>query len=72
MLAGVPEITGATLAAVLAETAMLKAGSAAEWVPSETLMTIFWELPIMAVVGVPASRPVAVLKLAHVGLLVIE
>jgi hypothetical protein len=35
-------------------------------------MTMFEYLPVCLLVGVPSSSPVAILKLAHAGLLVIE
>jgi hypothetical protein len=53
-------------------TAMANAGSAALVVPSLTLMTIFESVPTLAAAGVPESSPVVALKLAHVGLSVME
>lgn len=49
-------------------TAMLKAGSDAEVLPSLTRITIFEYEPACALLGVPESRPVEVLNVAHDGL----
>ena len=46
---------------------MLKAASDADAVLSDTEITMLLYAPTFAVVGVPDSRPVVVLKLAHVG-----
>ena len=48
------------------------AGSATLAVPSLTLMTMFENVPMFAVRGVPLRRPVEVLKVAHDGRLEIE
>ena len=48
-------------------TVIVKAGSEAVVLPSLTVMTML--ACVAAVVGVPLSAPVDVLKLAHVGLL---
>ena len=68
-VAGVPLMVGAPL---LAATEIANAGSDALAAPSVTEITIFEVLPTLAAAGVPLSRPVDVLKLAHDGLLVIE
>ena len=47
---------------------MVKARSEAVCDPSLTLITIGPEVPTLAAAGVPLSRPLAVLKLAHDGL----
>ena len=64
---GEPEIVGGGGALGGAETVMVNGLSDALAKPSLTLITMFGKLPIFAVVGVPASWPVAVLKLAHAG-----
>ena len=51
---------------------MLNAGREIGVIPSVTEMTIPDVVPTLAAVGVPLSWPVAVLKVAHVGLLIIE
>jgi len=51
---------------------MANAGSAALDAPSLTLTTMFEYAPTLAAAGVPLNWPVAVLKLAHDGLLPIE
>src|ERR1700733_2077308 len=48
-------------------TAMLKGASDAEAKPSLTLITILEYVPTLALVGVPQSSPVLLLKLAHDG-----
>ena len=53
-------------------TVISKTGILAEAKPSETVITIPITVPIFAVVGVPESTPVAVLNVAHIGLLMIE
>ena len=64
-VAGEPEMTGAVLGAA---TVMVKAGSAALSVPSETEMVMpVKERPAMLEVGVPLRRPVVVLKEAQLG-----
>ena len=55
-----------------AETLTVNGASDALATPSLTLITMFAKLPTLAAVGVPASMPVAVLKLAHPGLPEIE
>jgi hypothetical protein len=55
-----------------AVTVRLNAGREAVVTPSVTEMTIPEVVPTLAVAGVPLSWPVAVLKVAHVGLLTIE
>ena len=52
-------------------TVMLNAGRLALRVPSLTLITIPFDIPISALVGVPVNAPVAGSNVAHVGLLVI-
>ena len=51
-------------------TVKLNAGRFTEAVPSLTLITIPLVTPTFVLVGVPVKAPVAVLKLAQVGLLV--
>src|SRR6185503_15238233 len=63
VVGGVPEIVGARFGA--ASTVIVNAGSDALAVPSPTLITMLPKAP--AAVGVPASRPVAVLKVAQLG-----
>ncbi|MEQ1579368.1 MAG: hypothetical protein ABL964_02160 [Steroidobacteraceae bacterium] len=67
-VAGLPRIVGARFATPV--TVNVKAGSEVVTLPSLTLITI--PECTAAVVGTPESRPVVVLKLAHVGLLAIE
>src|SRR5205814_873938 len=55
-----------------ADTAMAKAGSEVVRVPSLTLITMPEKMPTLAVVAVPVSCPVVLLKLAHDGRLAIE
>lgn len=55
---------------VAALTTIEKAGREALAVPSETEMVMFEKVP--AEVGAPVKLPVAVLKVAHEGLLLIE
>src|SRR5262245_30173685 len=64
-VAGVPEIVGGRLGAAL--TVMAKGGSETLLVPSLTLIAILLNAPTFAAAGVPVSRPVAVLNVAHVG-----
>ncbi len=63
-MAGLPEMVGGRLAGF---TTMPKAGSDALAEPSLTLMTMLRYGPIALAAGVPASRPVLVLKVAHAG-----
>ena len=72
---GDPEITGAVFvfdATVIENISMAVVAlpSLMEAVPSFTLITMLEYLP--ATVGVPLKRPVAVLKVAHEGGLIIE
>jgi hypothetical protein len=53
-------------------TVIENAGSERVTVPSLTLMTMFEYVAILAVRGVPLSRPFVVLKAAHDGRLEIE
>ena len=53
-------------------TVRLKAGKLALNVPSLTLIIMPLVTPTSLLVGVPVKAPVAVLKLAQLGLLVIE
>src|SRR5215472_9956926 len=69
LVPGVPEIVGPEAAEA---TAIAKAGSEALATPSLTLITIPLSVPTSAAVGVPLSCPLAILKLAHEGLLLIE
>jgi hypothetical protein len=69
-VAGLPEIVGARFVVPLvALTAIAKAGKEALSVPSLTLITMFEKLPVD--VGVPVSRPVVALNVAHAGRFVI-
>ena len=68
-LAGVPAIVGAALPA---DTAMLNAGSDAFAVPLLTLIMMSEQVFSSALVGLPLSSPVAMLKFAHAGLFLIE
>jgi len=67
---GVPEMVGAVLDE--AETVMENAASDDLATPSLTLITILEKVPTLAVVGVPESLPLVVLKDAHAGLPEIE
>lgn len=49
-----------------------KAGRLALAAPSDTVITMLACVPTFAAPGVPLSRPVAVLKFAQAGLLLIE
>jgi hypothetical protein len=51
---------------------IVKAGKEALATPSLTLITIPASVPTSAAAGVPVSCPLAMLKLAHEGLLLIE
>ena len=64
---GVPEIVGGRFGAGL--TVIVKAGSAALALPSLTLITMLANVP--AAVGVPWSRPVLAVNVAHAGRFVI-
>ena len=66
---GEPEMVGPETPAA---TVTAKAGSEALATPSLTLMTIPAEAPTSLAAGVPLSCPVAMLKLAHEGLWVME
>src|SRR5580658_10435512 len=71
---GVPSVlvTGATQDSTAlplnGATWMLNAGSAADWLPSLTLIAIFAKVPEVDAEGVPVSAPVAMLKVAHEGM----
>jgi hypothetical protein len=67
---GVPEIVGGRLAA--ADTVIEKEASAALSEPSLTPITMPDVVPTCVLEGVPDSLPVEVLKVAQLGLLVIE
>ncbi len=69
VVAGDPEIVGGRLAAVPPVTVIEKAGRDAEENPSLTLMTML-EV-VAAVVGLPLSRPLNALNVAHAGRLAI-
>ena len=69
---GVPEITGAPFAGAVLLTAIANAGSCAVAVPSLTLITMLLNVPTLLAVGVPCSRPVVVLNVAHDGRFAIE
>jgi hypothetical protein len=64
-VAGVPLIVGAVFG--WAATVIVNAGSDRETFPSLTLMTIFPNVPTLAVVGVPWRRPVLPLNVAQPG-----
>ena len=53
-------------------TLILNVGSETVALPSLTLITIFAELPTLAIVGVPLSRPLPASNPAHAGLPEIE
>ena len=55
-----------------ASTAMLKAANEVVVFPSLTLITMLLNVPTLLAVGVPCSRPVVVLNVAHDGAFVIE
>ena len=63
---GVPEIVGGWFAAL---TVIANAGSAADALPSLTLITML--LCVCAALGVPCSAPVLILNVAQVGRLLI-
>jgi len=67
VVTGLPPITGGRLATVVA--VMEKLASVAVKAPSDTLIEMLDEVP--ATVGVPLSRPVVELNVAHAGLFVI-
>jgi hypothetical protein len=69
-VAGVPEMTGARFGAL--ETAIENAGSCALVCPSLTAITMLPYVPTWLVEGVPCSRPVDALNVAHDGRFVIE
>jgi hypothetical protein len=66
LVAGVPEIVGATFGT--AATVIANEGSDAVARPSFTLMTMPDVVPTFAVDGVPLNRPVDVLNVAQVGM----
>ena len=49
-------------------TLMLNGDSAADWVPSLTLITMFENVPTLELPGLPVSAPVEPLNLAHDGM----
>src|SRR4029077_18261268 len=61
-----PVVTGGLI------TVTLKAGSALAAVPSLALITILAYVPVCALLGVPSSCPLAILKLAQAGLFCTE
>jgi hypothetical protein len=69
LVPGVPEIAGP---AAPDTTVIAKAGREALATPSLTLITIPLSVPTSAAAGTPLSCPLAMLKLAHEGLLLIE
>lgn len=69
LVAGVPEIVGPEAPDT---TVIVKAGSEALATPSLTLITIPASVPTSAAVGVPLSCPLAILKLAQEGRLLME
>ena len=62
---GVPDITGGKLAAV---TVIENAGSNVVAFPSVTLIVTLVDVPTFPAAGVPCSRPVVVLNVAHKGI----
>jgi hypothetical protein len=72
MLVGLALRLTVGLATVAAVTLIVNAGSDAEAVPSLTLITMLGSVPTSALPGVPPSKPVTVLNVAHAGLFVIE
>src|SRR5688572_29650548 len=64
VVAGAPEMTGATLTA---ETTIVNAGNEAETLPSLTLITMLANEPMFAAAGVPCSSPVVALNCAQAG-----
>jgi hypothetical protein len=66
VVGGEPEIVGGRFGAALT-TIENVASCALPPCPSLTPMPMFANVPTLADVGVPCSRPVAVLKVAHVG-----
>jgi hypothetical protein len=62
VVAGLPEIVGGVFGTLIEN-----AASAAVALPSLTEITMFAYVPMFGAVGVPWRRPVAVLKVAHVG-----
>jgi hypothetical protein len=69
LVPGVPEIVGPEAPDT---TAIAKVGSEAVATPSLTLITIPASVPTSAAAGVPLSCPLAMLKFAHEGRLLIE
>jgi hypothetical protein len=69
LVPGEPEIVGPETPAA---TVIAKAGREALATPSVTLITMPGSIPTSPAAGVPLSCPVAMLKLAHEGRLVIE
>ena len=66
---GVPVMVGASLTL---DTVILNEDKLAVAVPSLTVITISLSVPTLLLFGVPVNAPVAVSKLAHVGVPVIE
>src|SRR6267378_6088048 len=52
----------------IAATTILKGASAADVLPSLTLITMLANVPTLELVGVPLSEPIAMLKVAHEGM----
>ena len=72
---GRTQLTFAVPLPLLAEaglTAMLKAGSALEYFPLLALMMMSAYVPVCVLLGLPSSRPFAMLKLAQAGLFFTE
>src|SRR5258706_4307152 len=69
VVGGVPEITGGVFDDA---TVIENAGNGVEALPSLTLITMLLNVPMLLAPGVPCSKPVLVLNVAHVGRLAIE
>ena len=65
-------MTGARFVAVAPVTLIEKLAKLADRRPSDAVMTMPEVVPTCEVLGVPLKRPVVLLKLAHVGLFVME
>lgn len=72
LVEGVPEMTGARFVVVAALTVIENAAKLADRLPSDAVMTMPEVVPTCELLGVPLKRPVVLLKLAHVGLFVME
>jgi hypothetical protein len=68
--AGGVQLSVAEPVVVVDDTTIANAGSEAVEVPSLTLILMFENVPVCALLGVPDNRPVVVLKAAQAGLFV--